>query len=971
MFKLNTRASAWSRAFALATGVASISVVVPVFAADDIAMEEVVVTGSRIKNTNMVSSSPVTQISGEELQFQGNVRVEDMLRTMPSMYTGQTAATANGATGTATVNLRNLGSERTLVLLNGRRLPSGSPIAGGIGADINQIPGALIQSVEVLTGGASATYGSDAVAGVVNFIMMSDFEGLKIDGQFSQYNHDNDNSKIQALTSAKSFPTGDGSRTDGDMSDLSFILGANMDDGRGNITLYGTYRKIKAVLQSERDYSACALNGSITTCAGSGTTPEGRISNFLGGATGFDFKVAGDQFLPNAGNVYNYGPLNYFQRPDERYTFGAFGHYEVNDSVEVYTELNFMDDRTVSQIAPSGAFFVTNELSCGNPFLSAQQFQALCGDFGLTTADTRTDAYIGRRNVEGGARQQDLRHTSFRGVFGVRGELMPNWTYDAYAQYSEVSMENTYLNDLSTTKIKRALNATTDATGNIVCQSVVDGSDPSCVPWNIFTTGAVTKAMTDYLVLPLFARGTTSQKVVSYYVSGDLTDYGVKIPGADQGVSLVLGSEYRGEKLTFSPDNGFQSGDGAGQGGATNPIAGKFSVNEYFLEAQIPVVQGKAFAEEIVVDLGYRYSDYSTQVTTDTYGLRAGWAINNEVKLRASLQRAVRAANIRELFAAQGLNLFDMDADPCAGALDANGLTAEGRSLAQCALSGVTAAQFGNISNSPAGQYNTLQGGNPNLSPEEADTYSAGIIWVPEMVAGLSLSVDYWDIKIEKGISSINAEFIINQCLDGNTAQCANVKRGNTGDLWIGSNVATSGQVVALNDNLAIERVKGWDIIADYSMEVGDYGSLQFNNVMAIINVWDQQEILGAPVVDCKGNWGATCGSPTPDFQNNLRTTWNTPWDVNASVLWRHISEVKDLNGNNITLDAVNYFDVSAMWQATESISLRAGINNILDEEPPVAGGNAGPSANGNGNIFPGTYDSLGRYWFTRASLTL
>jgi len=966
MFKLNTRASAWSRAFALATGVASISIVAPVFAADDIAMEEVVVTGSRIKNSNMVSSSPVTQISGEELKFQGVVRVEDMMRTMPSMYTGQTSATANGSTGTATINLRNLGTARTLVLLNGRRLPSGSPLQGGAGADINQVPGALIQSVEVLTGGASATYGSDAVAGVVNFIMMNNFEGLKIDGQWSQYNHDNDNSKIQSIAKNQNFPAADGSSSVGDMSDVSFILGSNMDNGRGNITLYGTYRKIKPVLQDTRDYSACALNGSITSCGGSSTLPEGRFTDFAN----YDFIVAGDQFVPRNGLLYNYGPLNYFQRPDERYTFGAFGHYEVNDSVEVYTELNFMDDRTVSQIAPSGNFFATSTLNCSNPFLSAQQFQAICGDLGLTTADT-ADIYIARRNVEGGPRQQDLRHTSFRGVFGVRGELMPNWTYDAYGQYSEVSMENTYNNDLSNTKITRSLNAVRDGSGNIVCQSVVDGSDANCVPWNIFTTGAVTKAMTDYLVLPLYARGTTVQKVFSYYVNGDLTDYGVQIPGADRGVSLVLGTEYRAEKLDFAPDSGFRNGEGAGQGGATNAVSGGYSVSEYFLEAQIPVVQGKEFAEEIVVDLGYRYSDYSTGVTTDTYGVRAGWAINSEIKLRASLQRAVRAANIRELFAAQGFNLFDMDADPCGGAINANGQTAEGRTLAQCALSGVTAAQFGNIPNSPANQYNFLQGGNPNLRPEEADTYSAGVIWVPEMVAGLSLSVDYWDIKIEKGISNLSPEFIINQCLDGNTAQCANVKRGNNGDLWLGSNVATSGQVVALNDNLAIERVKGWDIIADYSMEVGDYGSLQFNNVMAIIGTWEQQELQGAPSDDCKGNWGATCGSPTPDFQNNLRATWNTPWDVDASVLWRYISEVKDLNGNDITLDAVHYFDVTAAWQATESISLRAGINNLFDEEPPVAGGNAGPSNNGNGNVFPGTYDHLGRYWFTRASLTL
>jgi outer membrane receptor protein involved in Fe transport len=588
----------------------------------------------------------------------------------------------------------------------------------------------------------------------------------------------------------------------------------------------------------------------------------------------------------------------------------------------------------------------------------------------LTTNDIQ-DAYLGRRNVEGGPRQQDLRHTTYRGVFGLRGEINDNWSYDVYGQYSEVSMENTYLNDLSITKIKRALNATTDADGNTVCQSVVDGSDPTCVPWDIFTTGAVTDEMIDYLVLPLFARGTTDQKVFSGYVAGNLTDYGIKFPSADNGVDVVFGLEYRKENLDFNPDTGFRSGDGAGQGGATGPVSGGYDVEEFFFETSIPIVEGAQWAEELTLDIGYRYSDYSTDQTTDTYGFRGGWAINNDIKIRASYQRAVRAANIQELFLPQGFNLFDLAVDPCSGGIvGGRAVEGAGRTLAECANSGVTAAQFGVIPDSPAGQFNFLQGGNPDLEPEEADTYSVGFIWSPSFADGLNLSVDYYDIEITEGINNLTPEFILNECLDGNTEQCALVNRGSAGDLWIGSNVNSSGHIVALNDNLAIERVKGYDIIADYSMEIGDWGSLAFNDVMSIITTWDQQELAGAPTIDCKGNWGSSCGYPTPDFQNNLRVTWTTPWDVTASVLWRYISEIDDLGAGGVDLDDIHYFDLAGFWDVTEYASISLGVNNLLDEDPPIAGNAAGPALNGNGNIFPGMYDALGRYMFGRVTVS-
>ena len=846
-------------------------------------LEAIVVTGSRIQKANLVSSSPVIQIEAEDLAFQGTTRVEDMLRTLPQVYSAQNASQSNGATGTATLNLRNLGAERTLVLVNGRRLPAGSPLQGGVGADINQIPGALIKSVEVLTGGSSATYGSDAVAGVVNFLMVDDFEGIKLDYQFSQYQHDNGNDRWRRIVRDAGYEVAKGSTSDGDISNVSLILGKNLE--RGNVTVYGTYRDIDPVLQAKRDYSSCALSNDLTECSGSATQPQGTFSDFGvlrgRGLESFDYKVEGDRFVPRRGTLFNYGPSNYFQRPDRRWTAGLFAHYDLHDRVEAYTEFMFMDNRSVAQIAPSGAFFVTDTLGCGNPFLSQQQFEALCGAYGLTRDDSQ-NVFIGRRNVEGGNRQNDLHHTSYRGVFGLRGDLNDTWRYDLYYQYSEVRMQNTYLNDLSITRIGRALDAVHDpATGQVVCRSVLDGSDPSCVPWNIFREGAVTQEMIDYLTLPLSARGATDQTVVSGYIAGHLGDYGIRSPFAATGVDVVLGGEYRDDNLKFKPDQAYRSGDGAGQGGASQPVSGGSDVTEFFIEAGIPLIDGVRFAEELGLDGGYRYSDYDYGEQTNTFGVRAGWAINADIRLRASFQRAIRGPNVRERFLPQGFNLFEMNADPCAGPV-ANGRTAEGRSLEDCARSGVTASQFGNIENSPAAQYNFLQGGNPNLAPEESDTYSFGLVWTPGFIPGFNLSLDYYSIEISKGISTLTPEFILNECLDGNASQCAKVRRGRSGDLWLGSNVDNSGHIVSLLDNLAIEEVHGYDITVGYDLPLsvigrGGWGRLRFSDILSITSTWDQQELQGAHKVDCAGNWGATCGFPTPDIRNNLRATWVPP----------------------------------------------------------------------------------------------
>jgi iron complex outermembrane recepter protein len=923
-------------------------------------VEKISITGSRIQRVNMVSASPITEITAADIAITGMTRVEDILNDMPALFAAQTGNVANGSTGTATLNLRNLGSTRTLVLVNGRRLPSGSPGAGGIAPDVNQIPASLIERIEVLTGGASATYGSDAVAGVVNFILKDDFEGFNFDYQHSFYQHKNDNGEIQDLVNSYGFDLPTSHVRDGHSNDFSFMVGANTADGRGNVTMYGTFRDIKALTQSERDFSACALGGTSAdfTCGGSSTVPWGRITDF---AT-FDYQVEGDQFVPFQ-DLYNYGPLNYYQRPDERKTMGAIGKYEINEHAEVYAELSYMDDRSVSQIAPSGAFFVTNRIFCGNPFLSDQQFDLLCDQRGLTADDYSEGTYIGRRNVEGGPRQDDLRHTSMRGVLGVRGIIDDNWSYDVFANHGSVAMVETYRNELSSTNIGRALDVLADEDGNPVCRSVVDGSDPNCVPWNVFEAGGVTQEALDYLIKPLFARGDTYTTQVSGYVTGDLTEAGVMVPGTSTGVGVVLGAEYRREALKFEPDTGFTSGDGAGQGGPTLGVEGSFSVTEVFGELDIPLLEAQPFAEELTLELAFRHSDYSTDKTTNTYKYALDWGINEDVRFRASFQRAVRAGNIRDLFRAQGIGLFNMDIDPCGigGSL----------TLEQCLNTGLTADQYQTPAlESPAGQYNQITGGNPGLDPEVSDTFSFGFAFSPSALPGFNMNVDYFDIEVEEAISNIPPATILNLCgTTGDARYCDLINRGPNGNLWVGSS-----NVEATDINIGFLATSGVDIEASYDFDIGDMGGIKLAMVGTWVEKLENQPLPGAPIDDCVGQWDrSVCGQPTPEWRHNLRASWNTPWDATLTATWRYLGEADEYNGPGSesgpdNLGAESYLDLAGTWQATENVSMRLGINNVLDKEPPLIPNS--PTGSGNGNTFPGFYDALGRYVFAGVTLT-
>lgn len=957
-----------------ALGFASAMTVAPVMAQEEAALEEVIVTGSRIQRANLVTSSPVQQLDAEQLSFTGVTRVEDALAALPQISLDQSSGQAIESIGTATLQLRNLGVSRTLVLLDGKRLPINSPNSTESGPDINFIPMALLERVEVLTGGASSTYGSDAIAGVVNFIMKDDFEGIKLDYQFSQYRHDNDGN-AQARATEPLFPVTTNTANDGDISDLTFLIGGNINEGRGNITAYATYRDIDGVTQDQRDHSTCAVvvsnNGTpddisddILRCAGSATNQAGSFY-FETEGTGYEniYFVDGTDLQPGVGQRFNFAAPSYFQRPDERYTLGAMAHYELNEHVEAYTQLMFMDTRSQTQFGPAGIFFDDGmTFNCDNPLISDAQRAVI----GCTGSDI-TGVIFGRRNVEGGPRFGDLRHETYRGVFGLRGDINETWSYDVSYQYSEVSMRNRNGNYVDVARANNALKV--DPADPTSC---LDPTAEGCVPWNIWQTGGVTPEAVEYFSQQYFENGETDQTVATGFVSGDLGDYGIKLPWAESGIAVVLGAEYREENLTYQPSDAALRGEVGGLTAALVPVDGGYDVTEFFVETSIPLVEGKSFAQEVTLDLGYRYSDYDFNEETDTYKVAMGWAFNEQVKVRGAFQRAVRAPNIVDQFQPQQGSLYAMNDDPCADVDAGTGLSGRGYTFEQCARSGVTQAIWdaGGPSSSPAQQYNQLIGGSTELDSEESDTYTAGIVLTPtfaDWIDGLTVSIDYYDIKVEDAITNIESETTLIECIENN-AFCEKVNRGTNDSLWLGNASATNG-VIALNENIGFFQVKGIDVEATWNFDVGEYGSVLLTNIYGYIDEWTQEEYPGAGEINCEGIYGGSCGLPTFEHRNRFSATWATPWDVTVNLNWRYIGEADQeftaLKPQN--LDSVSYFDVAASWNVTDYATLRVGMNNITDEEPEYVP--QGVTARENGNTYPGVYDPLGQYWFVGATL--
>ena len=951
-------------AVSTALGTATALGVMPAHAQEEEeSVEEVIVTGTRIQRANLQSATPITQLDNEQLRYTGVTRVEDALVALPGVQLEQSSGQAIEATGTATLELRRLGASRTLVLMNGRRLPVHSPSSTTSAADINMIPGQLVERVEVLTGGASSTYGADAVAGVVNFIMMDDFEGVKFDYQTSINRHDNSARDIAGAAERAGQPFATGTTTDGQINDMTLIVGGNFDGGRGNATAWATYRDIDGVTQAERDHSACPVRAS-GECLGSATNESGTFF-FDDPAT--QYRVEGDEFLEGRGPGFNFAAPSYFQRPDERVTVGTFAHYNFSDKIEGYTELMFMDTKSDTQFGPAGLFLATNvDVNCANPFLSAQQL-ALINSTGRCNGGEETfDINLGRRAVEGGPRGGELRHTTYRGVFGARGEINDSWRFDASYQLAEVDMRNANSGYVFSAGARQGLNVVLDGNGDPQCSDTRFG----CVPWNIFETGGVTPEAAAFLNEQVFETGTTRQEVIMGYVQGSLGDYGVTSPFADDGIELVLGAEYRDELLSYTGSQNAQRGE-AGGFGTLVPLSGGYSVKEVYMEASIPVVQDKAFAQSIVLDVGYRFSDYDFGPTTDTYKLAGAWDVSYDLKLRGSYQRAVRAPNVVDLFRPVSGSLFAMDREPCEKDNPGDATSGRGFTFEQCARTGVTQALWdagGPVSN-PASQYNDIEGGSIDIEPEEADTYTVGFLYQPSYVEGLSLSVDWYRIEIDGAIQGIQAETTLIECLTtGDPTFCSAIQRDAAGSIWLGNPATLQNSVDARSTNIGFLSTEGVDVEFNYAFEAGNMGTVAVSNVTGFVSKYEQQEYPGASTLRCEGVYGGGCQLPTPELANRMQATWLTPWDITASLIWRYTKGTNQVASSApLDIDDMSYFDISGNWQVNDWAQVRFGINNLFDERPPRV--YQGVTDFENGNTYPGYYDPLGQYLFAGFTL--
>ena len=835
-------------------------------------LEEVVVTGSRITSPNLTAISPITSVDAGYISSTNLTRVEDILNNLPMVFAGQNSTVSNGSDGTASVNLRGLGANRTLVLVNGRRLGPGLGTGTNI-SDINEVPAALIERVDILTGGASSVYGADAVAGVVNFVLNTQFEGVKIDSSYSYFQHDNNSATGQAALAAAGDAVPDHSVNTGFGKNVSVLMGSNFADNKGNATFYLTYDKAAAVLEGKYDYASCVLDATATgklACGGSPVTARpgagGYFQAYGGGAALFtntvDAKTGAFRPYNPASDAYNFGPLNFYQRPNERWTGGSFLNYQINDHLIAYGELMMARNNTDAQLAGSGDFETPTPIPCTDPLLTAAEATAICGAAAAQGNPGGTAIlYIGRRNIEGGGRVLDVTSNTIRAVTGLKGDIIDGLSFDVYAQRDGTDTMFRNENYFDATRVANALNVITGPAllanggpnplaGQAECNSVYTGADPKCVPWNIWVPNGVTAAATNYLSIPLLIDATTVEYVVSGSVTADMGKWNIKSPFADEGVKINVGSEYRSESAVFSPDLAEQEGNAEGAGGASTPVSGTYHVNEIFTEFGIPLLDHKPMAESLGLEVGYRYSDYSLGFKTNTYKFGGEWAPTSDFRVRASYSRAVRAPNIAELFAPQSVAL-DGTSDPCASPAG----QLPHATQAQCLLAGVSAAQYGNIRPNSAAQYNGLLGGNPNLQPEKSDTYSAGIVITPHFMENFSMSFDYFNIKLQDTIGAIGANTIINNCIiTGDPVFCGAIHRDPNGSLFR----THAGFIQDTNVNFGSLTTRGVDAKLNYRLPIDNFGSVLFNlEGTRLINL-GVEPLTGGPAYDCAGYWGST-----------------------------------------------------------------------------------------------------------------
>jgi outer membrane receptor protein involved in Fe transport len=497
------------------------------------------------------------------------------------------------------------------------------------------------------------------------------------------------------------------------------------------------------------------------------------------------------------------------------------------------------------------------------------------------------------------------------------------------------------------------------------------------VPWDIFTRGAdgstnVTDEAAAFIMGVGIVTGDTEQTVFGGTVEGDLTNFGIKSPMADAGMTGLVGFEYREDFLgRLSDDISKQSGGRGltGTGGATLPIAGEIEVEELFMEVSLPLITGQPMIQELGLNAGYRYSDYTTNgngvsntFDADTYFAGLSWAPNDDIRFRMNQSVAIRAPNVFNLYVGINTGLVELtpvggDGDQCSGP---NPVATQ----AQCANTGLSAAQYGTVDPSAAGQFNLITGGNPNLVAERGETTTFGVVITPSMIEDLSIAIDYFDIEVTNAIGSVPAQTSYDRCLTtGDPAFCANITRDTAGTLHL-LNEAPGGGLAGIstqNVNVATDATEGIDVNITYSLDMSDMGSLNFDYAATFLDTNYTIAIPGDDKVECTDAYAGPCGLPAPEYNHRFLATWVTPYDVRVSATWRHIGEttlygLTDPQGYlEDKMEERNYLDLAATYDYSENVQVRVGANNLLGDDAPVT--TASGTGTGNNNTYPGLFD--------------
>ncbi|GAA5445777.1 vitamin B12 transporter BtuB [Microbulbifer sp. NBRC 101763] len=861
-------------------------------------VEEVVVTGSRIARDPLSTTGPITLVDSEAIQRSGVGTIDELLNQLPSMgTTGINANDNNGGAGLSFVDLRNLGSARTLVLVNGRRfVSSSSGVSSAV--DMNNIPVDMIDRIEVLTDGASAVYGSDAVAGVINVVLKDSFDGVRI------------NARAGATEAGG-----------GENGELSITFGKEFDRGQfiGNVT----HSKRDEIAYTDRDWAG--LQSSMS--------PTGNIfTNYGAFSVGEDGETLGDY------SSYDIGQYMWLSGSMERTSFTGSGTFSITDSIEFYGEGSYTTKTTNQQLAAQ-PMYAGNGLNITADHLSAEvqsqlsdawqaaedAYQIELAAYNAAVAEweaqgspddlkpTEPEATHGEnwqdglsdvrlRPVAGGTRDSEQQTETYRILGGLRGDFSNGWGWDAFVSYGRNEGDNTVGNSISKTKV----------------QEILDGVS-GIAEEDIQFLGGMSGEVIDYISYTDREDNEYDMLNVGASLTGDIEP--IQFQGGALG--FAAGVEYRKESGEFNPSEETQLGETfSNQQDATS---GDFAVTEVFAEFNLPILSGAKFADELSVDAAVRYSDYDTFGGQATYKLGAVYAPTENLRFRTSLSTAFRAPGIYELYSGSAQS-YEYLIDPC----DTSSNNEDGQG-ANCGMVGAGFTQAGN-------QVPTNIGGNEDLQPEESTSFTAGIVWTPAFAEDLSITLDYFKIEVEDAITSADTQQILDDCYrDGNATACTLVRRSDSGQIeYLEGSLMNIGEINTSGIDI--------DVVQNFHYDAGKLALRAQATHLLEYEEYNSQTDQTTDRVDYIG----TTSEAYTKWRGLASATWYADnWDFGADIQY-----IGDGHSPYMDMPSHTYLNLKAGWDVNESMRLTAGIDNVTDREPSTT----------SGSDWNGTYDFQGRY---------